>query len=344
MDKQFEQTPGEADSTDAALVPNLEWVNASSNPLNTATTMSRKLGFWIDQFFIWLSGGFALATIGLLIWIAFVIFKEAQPAISTFGISFLWGQEWDANNLVFGALPFIYGTLLSSVIAIVLAIPVGLAVALATSENFLPQYLRLPIAFLVELIAAIPSVIVGLWGIFVLIPLLQPLQEWLFTNLGWFPLFSTQPFGPGMLAAGIILAVMILPTMAAISREVLLVVPQELRSGAMALGATRWETIFGVLLPAGFSGVVGAAILALGRALGETMAVTMVIGNSPLISPSILEPAYTIPAVLANEFAEALEALQVGSLMYLALILFVVTLLVNMMALLMVQLLSLKQS
>lgn len=344
MDKQFNDPPGDADPTDTALVPNLEWVDSPHNQFDPAPVMTRQAGFWIDQSFVWLGGVFALATIGLLIWIAYVIFKEAQPAISTFGLSFLWGQDWDTNSLIFGALPFIYGTLVSSAIAISLAVPIGLAVAVATSEDFLPQYLRVPIAFLVELIAAIPSVIVGLWGIFVLIPLLQPVQEWLFTSFGWFPLFGTQPFGPSMLAAGIILAVMILPTMAAIAREVLLVVPQELRSGSMALGATRWETIFGVLLPAGFSGVVGAAILALGRAIGETMAVTMVIGNSPLISPSLLEPAYTIPAVLANEFAEALEALQVGSLMYLALILFVVTLLVNVLALVMVRLLNLKQS
>ncbi len=200
-----------------------------------------------------------------------------------------------------------------------------------------------PIAFVIELIAAIPSVIIGLWGIFVLIPALDPWQQWLYQNFGWFPLFSTQPAGYGMLVAGLILAIMILPTMAAISREVLLAIPKELRSGSMSLGATRWESIFGVIIPAAASGIVGAAILALGRALGETMAVTLVIGNSPIISASLLDLGYTIPAVMANEFGEAQDDIHVGALMYLALILFVVTLLVNMAAVLMVRLIGSKQ-
>ncbi len=203
--------------------------------------------------------------------------------------------------------------------------------------------MRSPISFLVELIAAIPSVIIGLWGIFVLTSFVQPIQQWLYQYFRWIPLFSTDPSGYGgysMFTAGIILAIMILPTMAAISREVLLVIPKELRTGSMSLGATRWETIFGVLLPAGISGIIGAAILALGRALGETMAVTMVIGNSPTISNSLLELGYTIPAVLANEFGEAQDELHLGSLMYLALILFVLTLLVNIVAVLLVRLIG----
>ncbi len=224
-----------------------------------------------------------------------------------------------------------------------LAFPIGLAVALVTSENFLPPLIRNPLAFVIELIAAIPSVIMGLWGIFVLIPVLDPWQQWLYQNFGWFPLFNTQPAGYGMLVAGLILAIMILPTMAAISREVLLAIPNELRSGSMSLGATRWESIFRVIIPAAASGIVGAAILALGRALGETMAVTLVIGNSPVISTSLLDLGYTIPAVMANEFGEAQDDLHVGALMYLALILFVVTLLVNMAAVLMVRLIGSKQ-
>ncbi|MGL5926603.1 PstC family ABC transporter permease, partial [Chroococcidiopsis sp.] len=178
------------------------------------------------------------------------------------------------------------------------------------------------------------------WGIFVLIPFLQPIQQWLYDHFAWIPLFSTPPAGYGMSSAGVILAIMVLPTMAAISREVLLAVPKELRSGSMSLGATRWETIFGVLLPAGISGIVGAAILALGRALGETMAVTMVIGNTAQISPSLLDVGYTIPAVLANEFGEALDGLHVGALMYLALILFLVTLLVNIASVALVKFIS----
>lgn len=284
---------------------------------------------WFDQGFTWLVCGLAFAMVALLFWISFIIFENALPAIRQFGLGFLWSQEWNVADLKFGALPFIFGTLVSSALAMLIAVPVGLAVALITSEDILPASVRSPIAFMVELIAAIPSVIIGLWGIFVLIPFLQPIQQWLYDHFAWIPLFSTSPVGYGMSSAGVILAIMVLPTMAAISREVLLAVPKDLRSGSMSLGATRWETIFGVLLPAGVSGIVGAAILALGRALGETMAVTMVIGNTAQISPSLLDVAYTIPAVLANEFGEAFDGLHVGALMYLALILFLVTLLVN---------------
>ncbi|AFY86174.1 MAG: Phosphate transport system permease protein PstC [Chroococcidiopsis cubana SAG 39.79] len=295
---------------------------------------------WFDQGFTWLVYGLAFAMVALLFWISWIIFENALPAIRQFGLGFLWSQEWNVADLKFGALPFIFGTLVSSALAMLIAVPVGLAVALITSEDILPASVRSPIAFMVELIAAIPSVIIGLWGIFVLIPFLQPIQQWLYDHFAWIPLFSTPPVGYGMSSAGVILAIMILPTMAAISREVLLAVPKELRSGSMSLGATRWETIFGVLLPAGISGIVGAAILALGRALGETMAVTMVIGNTAQISPSLLDVAYTIPSVLANEFGEALDGLHVGALMYLALILFLVTLLVNIASVALVKFIS----
>ncbi len=298
---------------------------------------------WLDKGFTGIVWIFASATVLLLFWMSWIIFDKALPAINKYGLGFLWSQEWDVGSLVFGALPYIYGTLVSSAIALLLAFPIGLAVAIVTSENFLPLVVRNPIAFVIELIAAIPSVIIGLWGIFVLIPALDPWQQWLYQNFGWFPLFSTQPAGYGMLVAGLILAIMILPTMAAISREVLLAIPKELRSGSMSLGATRWESIFGVIIPAAASGIVGAAILALGRALGETMAVTLVIGNSPIISASLLDLGYTIPAVMANEFGEAQDDIHVGALMYLALILFVVTLLVNMAAVLMVRLIGSKQ-
>jgi phosphate transport system permease protein len=272
-----------------------------------------------------------------LLWMAWIVFQDAQPAIDKFGLGFLWGTTWDVNVLTFGGLPFIFGSVISSILALLLAIPLSVAVALTTSENYLPASIRYPIGFLVELIASIPSVIIGLWGIFVLIPALKPLQEWLFQNLAWFPLFGTQPLGPSMLIAGVILAIMIVPTISAISRDVLLTVPAELRSASMALGATRWETIWRVLLPAASSGIIGAIILGLGRALGETMAVAMVIGNSSIISPSLLAPGYTIPAVLANTFPEAFEELHIGALMYLALILFVITLAVNSVAALLVQ-------
>lgn len=304
--------------------------------------VSGGIGAWREPGFTWIVRIFTFGTVALLFWLSWVIFKEAQPAIAQFGLKFLWNQNWNVGDLNFGARPYIYGTLVSAVIALLLALPVGLAVAFVSSEDFLPFWVRSPLAFVVELIAAIPSVIVGLWGIFVLIPFLKPIELWLSKHLGWMPLFKTEdPSGPGMLAASIILAIMILPTVAAISRDVLLAIPKELRSGSMSLGATRWETIFRILLPAGASGILGAAMLALGRALGETMAVTMVIGNSAQISASLLEPAYTIPAVLANEFAEALEKLHIGALMYLALILFVFTLIVNIIAVALIQLMGL---
>ncbi|MCW5314488.1 phosphate ABC transporter permease subunit PstC [Nostoc sp. KVJ3] len=291
-----------------------------------------------DQGFSRLVYFFAVITVAVLFVMSWVIFSEALPAIKHFGLGFLWGQDWDTGNKIFGALPYIYGTLVSSAIAILFAVPVGIAVALVTSENFLPASLRIILAFVVELIAAIPSVIIGLWAIFVFIPVLEPPQKWLGSTLKWIPLFNTQdPSGTNMLTAGIILAIMILPTMAAITRDVLMAIPKELRSASMALGGTRWETIFRVLLPSGFSGMVSAAMLALGRALGETMAVTMVIGNSAQISASLLDPAYTIPSVLANEFAEAEPGLHIGALSYLGLILFGLTLAVNIGAVLLVK-------
>ncbi|BAZ21880.1 phosphate ABC transporter, inner membrane subunit PstC [Kalymmatonema gypsitolerans NIES-4073] len=305
---------------------------------NIDITATSGKNFWIDQGFTRLVYVFAAVTVAVLFWMTLVVFQQALPAIQKFGVGFLWGQEWNTSNLVFGALPYIYGTLVSSAIAMLLAVPVGIAVALITSENFIAPSARTTIAFVVELIAAIPSVIIGLWGVYIFIPALVPLQTLLSSTFSWIPLFSTPgPAGFNMLTAGIILAIMILPTMAAISREVLLVVPKELRSGSMALGSTRWETIFRVILPAAFSGIVGAAMLALGRALGETMAVTMVIGNSAQISASLLDPGYTIPSVLANEFAEAQDPLHIGALTYLGLILFVVTLVVNICAVVIVQ-------
>ncbi len=312
--------------------------NNSSNDENFNLTATGDRIFWLDQGFTWLVYAFAAITVAVLFLMSLVIFHEAQPAVAKFGLGFLWGKEWDTGNQVFGALPYIYGTLVSSTIAIIFTIPVGIAIALVTSENFLPPSVRSSLAFVVELIAAIPSVIIGLWAIFAFIPVIEPLQKWLASTFAWIPLFKTaEPSGTNMLTAGIILAIMILPTMAAISRDVLLAIPKELRSASMALGSTRWETIFRVLLPAGFSGIVSAAMLALGRALGETMAVTMVIGNSAQISSSLLDPAYTIPSILANEFAEAEPGLHIGALSYLGLILFALTLIVNIGAVLLVQ-------
>jgi phosphate transport system permease protein len=299
---------------------------------------------WISQLG---DGGFrgitflaALLTASVPFWMCVLIFKDAKPAIAKFGLAFLWTQEWNIDQTLFGALPYIYGTLVSSAIALILALPVGVAVATITSEKVLPERLQIPIAFLVELIAAIPSVIVGLWGRFILIPVLEPFQEFLYSHFKWLPIFSTQPFGPSMLMAGVVLAIMIVPTIAAISREVFLAISQDMRNGAFALGATQWETIVFITLPAAISGIFGAASLALGRALGETMAVTMVIGNVSEISGSLLNPGNSIPALLANQFGEASDPLHVGALMYLALLLFLVTLAVNALAAVLVRALT----
>jgi phosphate transport system permease protein len=310
----------------------------ASNNENFQLTTHGDVNFWLDKGFTWLIHIFSAITVTVLFVMSWIIFSEAKPAITQFGIGFLWSQDWDVGNEIFGALPYIYGTLVSSAIAIFLAFPIGIAVALVTSEDFLQPAVKTTLAFVVELIAAIPSVIIGLWGIFIFIPFIEPWQKWLGSTFHWLPILKSDfPVGTNMLTAGIILAIMILPAMAAITRDVLLAIPRELRTASMALGGTRWETIFRVLLPAGFSGIVSAAMLALGRALGETMAVTMVIGNSAQISLSLLDPAYTIPSVLANEFAEANPGLHIGALSYLGLILFAVTLIVNIAARLLVQ-------
>ncbi|WP_059000965.1 phosphate ABC transporter permease subunit PstC [Leptolyngbya sp. NIES-2104] len=296
----------------------------------------------IDTGFVWLTAAFAIGVGVLLLTIAGQVGTDALPAIQKFGLSFLVTSRWSVQDDIFGALTQIYGTLVTSFLALLLAVPIGIGVALFLSEDFLPPRVKQPIVFLVELLAAIPSVVYGLWGIFVLIPVLRPFGIWLNANFGWIPIFSTPPAGPGIYAAGIILAIMILPIIAAISRDALVAVPAELRQASYGLGATRWETIFKVLLPAAFSGIVGGIMLALGRAMGETMAVTMVIGNVDTIrSFSILSQGSTVASLLANQFAEA-SGLQVASLLYAALILFFLTLVVNVLAELIVRRFSMK--
>jgi phosphate transport system permease protein len=285
----------------------------------------------VDKGFIWLTRIFALAVAGILLWIAIEVATEASPAIAQFGGKFLVNTAWDPVNQQYGALPMIYGTVVSSAIALAIAVPVGLGVAIFLSEDYLPSRIQIVFVFLVELLAAIPSVVYGLWGIFVLGPVLAQLTQPIHAYFGWLPLFSTPPANRSMLIAGVILAIMVLPTVTAISRDALISVPSNLRQAAVGLGATRWEAILKIIVPAAFSGIVGAVMLALGRAIGETMAVTMVIGNSNNINPSLLAPGNTIPSLLANQFAEA-SGLQVAALMYAALVLFAITLLVNILA------------
>lgn len=268
------------------------------------------------------------ATVATLAWIIYEIVSSAWPAIQKFGFGFLGSSSWVPNREVFGVFPFIVGTVASSFIAILFAFPLGLAIAIFLSENFLPSPVRQVIRFVVEMLAAIPSVVYGLWGIFVVIPIIKVFGDWAVKNLGGVPIFSGPAYGNSMLTASVVLSLMILPTVTAISRNALTAVPKTLREGAYALGATRWEAILGVILPTAAPGVVAATILALGRAMGETMAVAMLIGNSSRLSWSLLSPGGTLAGLLANQFGEA-EGLQVNSLMYAALILVVITLFVN---------------
>ncbi|PZO41115.1 MAG: phosphate ABC transporter permease subunit PstC [Pseudanabaena frigida] len=287
----------------------------------------------LDNGFVWLTRIFGIGVAVILISMVIKVAIDALPAISKYGIGFLFSSDWDVTRDAYGVLPQIYGTVVSSFIALLISVPIGIGVSVFLSEefDFLPVKVQEILVFLVELLAAIPSVVYGLWGIFVLIPIIKPVGDFLYGNFKWFPLFSTPLSGTGMLPAAIVLAIMILPTIAAISREALIAVPKDLRQASMGLGATRWETIIKVILPAGFSGIVGAVMLALGRAMGETMAVTMLIGNSSKINFSILAPSNSIAAKLANEFAEAAD-LQISALMYAALVLFGLTLFVNVLA------------
>ena len=274
----------------------------------------------LDNSFYWLTKIFAFAVAGVLIWITIQVAIAAMPAIQEFGLKFITTSSWNPVASQYGVWPAIYGTLVSSFIALAISVPIGLGVAIFLSEDYLPPTVQRVIVFLVELLAAVPSVVYGLWGIFVLIPFLKS-----FTPLR----------GPGMLPAALILSVMILPTIAAISRDAVTNVDIGLRQAAVGLGATRWEAILQIILPAASSGIIGGIMLALGRALGETMAVTMLIGNSNRVSASVFQPSNTVSSLLANQFAEA-SGLQVAALMYAALILFFITLVVNILAQLLV--------
>ena len=285
----------------------------------------------LDKGFRWLTLIFAISIAVILVSIAFIIAQGGWPAIVEYNIGFFGNSNWNPVTEEYGVLAVIYGTLVSSFIALVIAIPLGLGAAVFLSEDFLPEGVRTVLVFLVELLAAIPSVVYGLWGIFVLIPLTKTFGTWLNSNFGWIPIFGTEPAGPGMLPAGIVLAIMILPIIIAISRDSLSSLPPDLRQASLGLGATRWETIFRVLIPAAISGIVGGTMLALGRAMGETMAATMIIGNSNRLSLSILDPANTIASLIANQFAEA-DGLQISALMYAGLVLMVLTLIVNILA------------
>jgi phosphate transport system permease protein len=273
--------------------------------------------------------GLALLLPLLLVTLVVLLVAKAWPSLERFGLRFLWTSVWDPVAGTFGAAPMIFGTLASSLLALIIAVPLALGVAIYLTE-FAPKWLRTPVAFVVELLAAIPSVVYGLWGIFVLIPFLRGyLVPPLRAVLGWTPFLSGVFYGNSLLAGGIILAIMIVPYIAAVSREVLLAVPGAQREAALGMGATRWEAVWTAVVPYGRAGLIGAIILGLGRALGETMAVTMVIGNRHDIGSSVLAPAYTMAAAIANEFSEATTNLYLSALFEVGLLLFVITVVVN---------------
>jgi phosphate transport system permease protein len=272
---------------------------------------------------------FGLSIVALLAFVVYELLRGSSASLGRFGLSFISERIWDPVAEKFGAATFIYGTAVTSVIALLIAVPLGIGIAIFLVE-MAPRAVRDVAGFLVELLAAIPSIVYGLWGLFVLAPIVREgLAPALRATLGFLPFFTGPSYGLGMLTAGLILAVMVLPFIAAVSRDVLSAVPQMQREGSLALGATKWETIWHVVLPYGRAGISGAVILALGRALGETMAVTMVIGNSPQIVASIFAPGYTMSSVIANEYSEASGQLYLSSLTELGLLLFVVTFAVN---------------
>ena len=275
------------------------------------------------------------ATVSILLIVGLIVFElfiNAKPAISAFGLGFLTSSRWDPNADKYGALPFIFGTCVTSALALIIAIPMGVAASIFLAEMAPPRLSNI-LTFLIELLAAVPSVIYGLLGIFILVPLIRAyLAPFLKTTLGFTPFFSGDFYGLSFLSAGLVLAVMVVPFIVSVSREVLLSVPREQREAALALGATKWETTWDIVLPNASAGIMGSFFLALARALGETMAVTMVIGNTARITPSLFSPGYSIAAVVANEFAEASGNLYVSSLIYLGLVLFGLTIVINAVA------------
>jgi phosphate transport system permease protein len=301
----------------------------TSSPMPSS---SRNLG---DLLFKNLTLVFGIGILVLVVLMGYESYQGSKLSIEKFGWSFLSSTTWDPVKENYGALPFIFGTILSSILALIIALPLSLGVAIFLSE-LAPRWFERVISFLVELLAGIPSVVYGLWGIFVLVPWIRTTVEpSLSKQLGFTALFRGAPYGFGMLAAGLILSIMILPIIASISRDVLRSVPRNQREAAFALGATKWETTR-IVLKNAKSGILGATILGLGRAIGETMAVTMVIGNRPVISLSLFDPGYTMASVIANEFTEATSDMYISALTEIALVLFVITIIVNIFARLLV--------
>jgi phosphate transport system permease protein len=313
---------------------------ALTPPGSAAATPSRSVGepshVLVDRALVALGGAAACVVGVVLVAIAVVLLSMAVPSIRALGFGFVTGREWDPVHGNLGALPFLYGTIVTSLVALVLAVPVALGVALFLTDLG-PPPLRRPVSALVELLAAVPGVVYGLWAAIVLAPLLRTtLEPALEKHLGFLPMFRGPKVGVGLLCASLVLAVMILPTIASMSREVLRAVPSELREGGLALGATRWDVVRAIVLPHAKSGIFGAILLGFGRAVGETMAVAMVVGSRADITGSLLSPGYTMASVIANELPEATSTLHVAALAEIGLLLFAVTLAFNVAARLLV--------
>jgi phosphate transport system permease protein len=283
---------------------------------------------FFDRAFRGLTWSFAWLTILILVVVLCKLGWEAREAVQKFGLEFLIGKDWNLSKQQFGVRPQIWGTLYSSVLGVGIGALFGVAVAIFLTQDFLPRRLEVVLKNVIELLAAIPSVVYGLWGIFVVIPAIRPAAHWIHARLDWFPLFGTDLSGPGLLPAALVLAIMVLPTITAISRDALVAVPPKLREAAFGLGATRWEAILAVILPTASRGIYGSIILGFGRALGETMALAMLAGGSNTLSWSLFSPVETLAALLATHFGEAKE-LQLSALMYAALVLLGITLLIN---------------
>jgi phosphate transport system permease protein len=305
----------------------------SHSPISRPPTWGERFS---DRTFRGLTFAFAWLTILVVVFIVYEIGSKASPAVQKYGTKFLTGKDWNAGKDEFGILPQIWGTLYSSILGVGIGSAFGLAVAIFLTQDFLPPRAALVLKNIIELLAAIPSVVYGLWGIFVVIPAIRDIANGLHDRLGWIPIFSTTLSGPGLLPAALVLAIMVLPTVTAISRDSLAAVPPKLREAAIGLGATRWETILAVILPTASRGIYGSIILAFGRALGETMALAMLVGNTNTLSWSIFAPANTLAALLANQFPEA-SRVEVSALMYAALVLLAITLAINVLGTLVLQ-------
>ncbi len=277
---------------------------------------------WSSKVFAWLTILVVFLIVGLIAW-------QASPAIREYGLGFITTSKWDAGKGQYGILPEIVGTMYSAVIGVAIGALFGVAVAIFLTQEFIPAWAESIFKNIINLLAAIPSVVYGLWGIFVVIPTIRPACNWLHGHLGWIPFFDTPLLSVGLLPAALVLAIMVLPTVTAISRDAMASVNPKLREAAFGLGATRWEAILGVILPTSSRGIYGSIILGFGRAIGETMALAMLVGSVNVISPSLFSPADTLAALLANKFPEAASPMDLGVLMYAALVLLALTLLVN---------------